>query len=64
MLKYCSTLQNILNKALVNNSFPKKLKPGDITPIFQKDRPVSIFRSILKKFERLTQNQILSYDLL
>ena len=43
MLKYCSALQN--------KSFPNKLKPGDITPIFRKYWQESIF--FLFNFERI-----------
>ena len=68
-------LTNIFNKEVVRNStFSNKLKNGDITPIFKRDkkkhkdstdvknyRPVSVLPSTSKVFERLIQKQIINF---
>ena len=68
-------LTNIINTNMIRDlTFSDKLKEGDITPIFKKDRikkkdstnvenyrPVSVLPSTSKIFERLLQTQISEY---
>ena len=62
-------LQNLFNDMLKTGNFPDNLKFADITPVFLiKDplhkvnyRPVSVFPSISKVFEKLMQKQISCY---
>ena len=68
-------LTNIINTNMIKDlTFSNKLKEGDITPIFKKDRikkkdatnvenyrPVSVLPSTSKIFERLMQTQISEY---
>ena len=50
-------------------TFPEELKAGDITSLFEQEdafskksyRPITILPSVLKIFERLTQNQMLPF---
>ena len=61
-----TTLQLLLNNALSNSEFSGNLKLADITSVFKnKDpldktnhRPVSVFPSVSKIFERLMQKQM------
>ena len=67
-------LTNIYNEELTRCTFSNKLKEGDITPIFKRDRvkkkdatsvdnyrPVSVLPSTSKIFERLMQKDITEY---
>ena len=62
-------LQNLFNDMLKTGHFPDNLKLADITTVFLiKDplhkvnyRPVSVFPSISKVFEKLMQKQISGY---
>ena len=63
-------LVKILNEEIIDQKkFPENLKLADVTPIFKKDdatcvknyRPVSVLRSVSKVFERLMQDQMISY---
>ena len=61
------TLQQLFNQALSTREFPSNLKNAGITPVFEKNnplskenyRPVSVLPIIsTKAFEKLMQNQI------
>ena len=60
------TLQQAFNQVLTTGGFPSNLKNADVTPIFEKNnplskenyRPVSVLSIISKAFQKLMQNQI------
>ena len=62
-------LSNIINKEILNGTFPKELKLADITPIHKKGdttktknyRPVSVLPPVSKLFEKILQKQIISH---
>ncbi len=67
-------LTPIINQGLVSNTFPNKLKNGDIIPIFKTDktkrkdatdvknyRPVSVLPAVSKVFERVMQKQMVTF---
>ena len=64
-------LTNIINKDILNSTFPDKLKTADVTPIYKGKktdptdkknyRPVSVLPSTSKVYERLMQSQITEY---
>ena len=64
-----SVLLNLVNDAFEKCEFPSELKLADITPTFKKSdatcvknyRPVSVQPAVLKKYERLIQQQIVGF---
>ena len=67
-------LTPIINNGFVDNTYPGKLKNGDIIPIFKVDkrkrkdatdvknyRPVSVLPSVSKVFERIMQKQMVTF---
>ena len=65
----CDTITFIINKCIIDSSFPDDLKLADVIPLFKKDdmlnkqnyRPVSILSCISKVFERLLIEQLELY---
>ena len=66
----CEVLRNIINKEILNRTFPEELKLADIiTPIHKKGdttktknyRPVSVLPPVSKLFEKILQKQIISH---
>ena len=63
---FAPLLHRILNENVAQNSFPDKLKEGDIMALDKKDdaslktnqRPTTCLHSISKIFERILENQI------
>ena len=65
----CDTITFIINKCIIDSSFPDDLKLADVIPLSKKDdmlnkqnyRPVSILSCISKVFERLLIEQLELY---
>ena len=65
----CDTITFIINKCIIDSSFPDDLKLADVIPLFKKDdmlnkqnyRPVSILSCVSKVFERLLIEQLELY---
>ena len=65
----CEVLRNIINKEILNGTFPEELKLADITPIHKKGdttktknyRPVSVLLPVSKLFEKILQKQLISH---
>ena len=63
---FSDTLQKLINDALRDGYFPKKLKCADVTSDFKNDdptktknyRPVSVLPGVSKIFERLLHKQV------
>ena len=62
-------LTDIINKSIIENTFPTKAKIAAIIPFFKKDdrsqkknyRPVSVLSTFSKVIERILKNQIVNY---